>query len=177
MQDEQDDITLDNETGIDDSVLAEEAQGDAIKKLKIKLREAETKAKENLDNWQRAQAEFLNLRKKDEESKIEFLRFAKSELILELITVLDSFNQALSHGQEDVKPIYGQFMGILKSAGLEEVDPKGKIFDPKEHEAVSMKKTDRQEEDHVVLKVLQKGYAMGGKVIRPAKVIVGEFVA
>ncbi|MDB5254587.1 MAG: GrpE protein molecular chaperone GrpE [Parcubacteria group bacterium] len=174
MQDEQD-ITLDTEEGIDDSVLADEARGDTIKKLKEKLKAAEAKAKENLDNWQRAQAEFMNLRKRDEEAKSEFVKFAKTDTLAELIPVLDSMNAAISHGQKDIEPIYSQFMQIMKSHGLEEIDPQEEMFDPSKHEAIGMVPTDQKENDHKIMNVFQKGYALNGKVIRPAKVQVGEF--
>src|SRR3989344_5471587 len=110
MQDKDDDITLDTETGIDDSVIADEHQGDAIKKLKMKLKEAEAKAKENMDGWQRAQADFVNLRKRDEEAKVDFLKFVSAGFVTELIPVLDSFDLAISHGSKEVEPIYKQLL-------------------------------------------------------------------
>ena len=169
------DTTLDTETGIDDSVLAEEAQGETIKKLKQKLKDAESKTKENLDGWQRAQADFLNLRKRDEEAKLEFLKFSKADLILEIIPVLDSFTQAMSHGQKEAEPIYNQLIQILKASGLEESNPVGETFDPKKHEAISMVSVETKENDHKVIEVLQKGYTLSDKVLRPAKVRVGEY--
>jgi len=175
MQDEQDEITLDEETGIDDSVLAEEAQGDTIKKLKVRLKDAEAKAKENLDNWQRAQAEFMNVRKRDEEAKNEFMKFAKADTITQIISVLDSFTMALDQGHEDMRPIYNQLFQILKQNGLEESNPLGEIFDPSKHEAISMVPTDNEKEDHTVMEVFQRGYMLNGSVIRAAKVRVGEF--
>jgi molecular chaperone GrpE len=175
MQDEEQDITLDGEEGIDDSVLAEEAQGDTIKKLKEKLKEAEGKAKDHLDNWQRAQAEFVNLRKRDEEAKGEFLKFAKADLIKELLPVLDSFSQAMAHGQKEVEPIYDQMLNILKANGVTELNPLGQEFNPAEHEALAMVPTDKQDDDHKVLDVLQKGYMLGSRIIRPAKVRIGEY--
>ncbi len=177
MHEEQDDITLDTEEGIDDSVLTEEAQGDTIKKLKTKLKLAEAKAKEHLDGWQKAQADFMNARKRDEEVKSEFARFAKSNTLESLIPVLDSFEMALSHGHEEMRPIHSQFLQVLKQNGLEEHDPKGRMFDPKSEEAIGLLSTDKKEEDHLVLEVLQKGYILDGKVIRPAKVRVGEYTA
>jgi len=177
MHDEQDDMTLDTETGIDDSVLMDENQGDTIKKLKEKLKNAETKAKENLDNWQRAQAEFMNLRKRDEEAKGEFLKFAKADTLSELIPVLDSMNAAIIHGQKEVEPIRSQFIQILKTHGLEEINPLSETFNPNEHEAVGMLPTNKKEDDHKVLEVFQKGYKLGGRVIRPAKVRIGEYKA
>ena len=94
--DEEKDIELDKE-GLDDSVVADEHAGDAIKKLKEKLKEAEAKAKEYLDGWQRAQADFVNIRKRDDEAKVEFLKFANSDLIFQLLPVLDSLELSLPH--------------------------------------------------------------------------------
>lgn len=175
MKDKDDDITLDTETGIDDSVLTDEHQGDTIKKLKEKLKDAEAKTKENMDGWQRAQADFVNLRKRDEDAKIDFLKFANAGLMTELIPVLDSFTLAEAHSGADLLPLHKQLINILKSNGLEESNPLGEKFDPNFHEAIGMIKTDKPDEDHKILEVLQKGYIMNGKSIRPAKVKVGEF--
>jgi molecular chaperone GrpE len=175
MQEEHDDIELDPETGIDDSVLGEEHQADTIKKLKEKLKQAESKAKENLDNWQRAQADFVNLRKRDDEAKVEFLKFAKAGIMEDIIPVLDSFTQALAHGQKEAEPIYSQLMQILKRNGLEELNPLGEQFDPSKHESVGVIETDKEDEDHKIMEVFQKGYALEGKIIRPAKVRIGEY--
>jgi len=176
-KDEQDDIELDTEMGIDDSVLAEEAQGDTIKKLKAKVKDAEAKAKENLDNWQRAQADFVNLRKRDEEAKSEFLKFAGANLISNLIPILDSLSLAVAHGNKEIEPVYAQFISVLKANGVEEINPLGESFDPSLHEAISMIETKKAEEDHQILEVLQKGYILWGKSLRPAKVRVGEFIS
>ncbi len=174
MNDEQD-VILDTEEGIDDSVLSEEAQGDTIKKLRSKLKEAESKAKENLDGWQRAQADFVNLRKRDEEAKIEFIKFAKSDILSQIIPVLDSFNHALTHGHKEVEPISNQLLQILKQNGLEEVNPINEVFNPNVCEAISMRQTNEKSDDHKVLEVLQNGYKLGERILRPAKVIVGEY--
>ncbi len=175
MTHKDDDIILDTETGIDDSVLTDEHQGDTIKKLKEKLKDAEGKAKENMDGWQRAQADFVNLRKRDEEAKMDFLKYANSALMTELIPVLDSFTLAEAHPGADLLPLHKQLINILKSNGLEEINPLGEKFDPSFHEAIGMIKTDKPDEDHKILEVLQKGYIMNGKSLRPAKVKVGEF--
>jgi len=103
---------------LDDSVVAEEHAQESIKKLREKLKESEAKAKEYLDGWQRAQADFANLRKRDEEAKNEFLKFAHADLVLQFLPVLDSLNMALSHGHKDVEPIYKQFLRVLKQNGL-----------------------------------------------------------
>jgi len=174
MKDEESEIVPEE---LDDSIVAEEHAQESVQKLKGKLKVAEEKAKEYLDGWQRSQADFVNLRKRDEEAKVEFIKFAKLSLVEELISVLDSFNLALSHGNKDVKPVYDQFLSVLKQNGLEELDPMGKTFDPKYHEAIVVIPTDKHEQDHKILEVIQKGYILSGKIARPAKVKIGELTS
>jgi len=95
MKEEENDIVPDPEGkqasygagDLDESVVIDEYQGDAIKKLKERLKEAEAKAKEYLDGWQRSQADFVNLRKRDEEAKKEFMKFVSLEVVKDLIPV------------------------------------------------------------------------------------------
>src|SRR3989338_808172 len=151
MDEEEKDIELDKE-GLDDSVIAEEHANDTVKKLREKLKEAESKAKEYLDGWQRAQADF----------------------IAQFIPVLDSLELSLQHGNKELEAVYNQFISILKSNGLEEQNPEGESFDPRFHESVGIVETENQDEDHKILEVIQKGYILIGKIIRPAKVKIGE---
>ena len=162
-----DDIVIEDDP---DSTAPAEAQ----KKLREKLKEAEGKAKEYLDGWQRSQADFVNLRKRDEEAKIEFIKFANESLITELLPVLDSLDMALSHGREDLEPVRKQFLSVLEARGLKTLKPLGETFDPRMHEAIGAVKTEKKEEDHKILEVIQKGYILSGKIIRPAKVKIGE---
>lgn len=176
MADENDNITLDADSNIDDSVLTEEHQGDTIKKLKEKLKEAEAKAKENMDGWQRAQADFVNLRKRDEEAKVDFLKFANAGLINELLPVLDGLSLAVAHGDKGVEAILNLLLKTLKQNGLEKLSPLGEKFDPNFHEAVGTIKIETNDDDHKILEVLQEGYILNGRVLRPAKVRIGEFI-
>jgi len=160
---------------LDDSVISEEYQGDTIAKLKGKVKGAEAKAKEYLDGWQRAQAEFVNIRKRDEEAKMEFLKFAKGDLIEQLMPVFDSLELSLPHGNKELEAIYKQLLSILKTNGLELDNPVGEIFDPRSHEAIGTIPAEKSEDDHKILEVVQKGYILSGKIIRPAKVRIGEF--
>jgi molecular chaperone GrpE len=171
---EEKDLELDKE-GADDSVLAEEHVQENVKKLKEKLKEAEAKAKEYLDGWQRAQADFVNLRKRDEEAKAEFLKFAQADILAQLIPVLDSFTLSLPHGNKELEVIYKQLLAILKSSGFEEQNPEGEDFDPRYHESVGNVKVEEKKQDHKILEVVQKGYILSGKIIRPAKVKIGEY--
>ncbi len=170
----QDDIQLDKEN-LDDSVVEEEYSADKLKKLKEKLKEAESKAKEYLDGWQRAQAEFVNIRKRDEEGKQDFMKFASADLMMQLMPALDALSLAVSHGEKGVEQIQNLFLKVLKQNGLEEVNPLGEAFDPRQHEAIGVVETKEKSEDHKVLEVMQKGYILSGKIIRPAKVRIGEF--
>jgi molecular chaperone GrpE len=174
MNDEKEDFSIENED-LDDSVVTEEHQGDSIKKLKDKLKDAEAKVKEYLDGWQRERADFSNIRKRDEEAKSEFLKFANSGLIEELLPVLDALTLAVSHGEKSVVPIENLLLQILKKRGLEESNPIGEPFDPNLHEAIGMIPTDKEDDDHRILEVAQKGYILSGKIIRPAKVKIGSF--
>ncbi len=175
---DKDNLENDNEIveeDLDDSVVAEEHAGDRLKKLKDKLKSAEDKAKEYLDGWQRAQADFVNIRKRDEEAKMEFLKFAKGDLIEQLMPVLDSLELSLPHGNKELEVIYKQLLSILKQNGLEELNPMGEVFDPRFHESIGSVETKNKDEEHKILEVLQKGYILQGKIIRPAKVKIANY--
>ena len=168
-----------SDENLDDSVVAEESAQETIKKLREKLKKSEEEKKEYLDKWQRGTAEFLNARKRDEESKKEFLKFANENLIVELIQVLDSFNMAFSNKEAwekvdknwrtGVEYISNQLKKILEDAGLKEIDPIGKPFDPMRDEAIEDGKA-----SDLVTTVVQKGYELNGKTVKAPKVKVGE---
>ncbi|MDP2641748.1 MAG: nucleotide exchange factor GrpE [bacterium] len=154
---------------LDDSVVAEEHAQESLSKLKGKLKEAEAKAKEYLDGWQRAQADFVNIRKRDEEAKKEFMKFVSLEVVKDLIPVLD----ALTLGKNE--PVYRLLMQTLGKHGLTESNPAGEQFNPEFHEAIGVMPAEKKEDDHKILEVVQKGYILSGRIIRPAKVRIGEF--
>lgn len=74
-----------------------------------------------------------------------------------------------------MEPVYLQLLSVLKANGLEEIEAEGEEFNPQFHEAIAMVETNKKEEDHKVLEVFQKGYTLSDKVIRPAKVKIGEY--
>ena len=174
MKEENEDIVIE-----DDPDLI--ASAETEKKLRERLNKTEAKAKEYLDGWQRAQADFVNLRKRDEEAKTEFIKFANESFLLELIPVLDSFDLALSHASTssaqvaDIEPVHKQFLSVLKSHGLEVLEPMGETFDPRWHESVGIVEVKDNSQDHKILEIIQKGYILSGKIIRPAKVKIGEY--
>lgn len=174
-----------NDEFLDDSVVAEENAAEAIKKLREKLRLAETEKMEYLTGWQRAKADLINARKRDEAERGEYIKFANERLIEGLIPVLESFEMAMGNKEAwekadknwrvGVEYIYGQLKKALNDAGLEEIDPIGKPFDHNRDEAAEYVPVESEKDHHKVISVLQKGYILNGKAMRPPKVKVGEY--
>lgn len=180
QNDSADDINLEAE----DDVVGEESLQEKIKQLRAKLKEAEAEKQKYLDNWQRAQAEFINIRKRDEEDKKRFALFASQDVIEKLVPVLESFdgarsqtelwNQVSKEWRTGMESIHNQLIQIVMQAGVTEIDPLGAVFDPKFHEAVTHEPATDTYPDGTVSKVLQKGYMMHDKILKPARVIVAQ---
>ncbi len=178
---EQDDIVLEDNT---ENTGADYKK--TLDKLRERLKEAEALKQQYLDKWQRAQAEFVNLRKRDTEVNAELVKFAKEDLIVQLIPVLDSFEMAMGNKEAwekvprewrvGVEYISSQLLSVLESNNVKPINPKGETFNPHFHDAVDTVKTTNKSEDHKVLEVVQKGYTLYDKVIKSAKVKVGEYV-
>ena len=144
----------------------------------------EKKIKELEDELLRSKAEFINYRKRLEDEQARLLKFCNEDLIKETLPILDNFERAI--GMDDTnlddevskflsgfKMIYCNFVNILKNYGVVEIDGNNKPFDPVYHEAIMTEKRDGVASG-MVLDVLQKGYILKGKVIRPAMVKVSE---
>ena len=133
------------------------------------------------DQLLRRAAEFENYRKRIERERSETYQRARAEIILEFLPVIDNFERALtsletSTGDADalrhgVELIHKQFKDALAKFGLEAVDSVGQIFDPNVHEAITIEPTDRHKEN-TIIEEFQRGYRMGDKLLRPAKVKV-----
>ena len=172
MNDEKDEITFSDEA-------EEENSGVLLKKLREKLKVAEEKAQEYLTGWQKERAELANARRRDNEAQAEFLKFANEKLIVDILPVLDSFNVALEHAEGEMKKgveqIRNQLVGVLEKNGVKEIKALGEMFDPNTAHAITMVPVEETGDDHKVVEVLQTGYSLNGRVIRPAMVKVGEF--
>ena len=107
--------------------------------------------------------------------KADFLKFANSNLVIQLMPVLDSFELSLPHGNKELEVIYKQLLAILKVNDLTQDFPVGEKFDPRFHESIGTVPVENKEDDHKILEVIQKGYILSGKIIRPAKVKIGEY--
>lgn len=169
---------------IADEIVAEEEMKDVVKKLKEKLKTAEAEKAEYLTGWQRAKADLINARKRDEAERAEFVKFANERLLDSLIPVMESFDMAMGNKEAwekvdknwrtGVEYIYSQLKKALNENGVEEINPLNQKFDHNLHEAVSYEPVDDEKLDHVVTQVIQKGFMLNGKVLKPAKVKVGE---
>ena len=173
---------------LDDSVVAEENASEAIKKLREKLKKSEAERMEYLTGWQRAKADLINARKRDEEERKDFMKFANERLIEDLMPVLESFDMAMGNKEAwekadknwriGVEYIYSQLKKALLDNGLEEIAPSiGEKFDHAKHEAVSYEPVAEEKFDHTITGVIQKGYSLNGKVMKVPKVKVAEFKA
>lgn len=147
-----------------------------------KLAEAEARAAEYLDGWQRERAEFANARKRLERSRAEARQNATIELIGSLLPILDDFERAIDNVPEAIASdgwfggitlIYRKLQAILERENIERIVSVGEPFDPTYHEAVMQEASDVFESGAVV-RELQSGYRLDNRVIRPAMVVVAE---
>ena len=153
------------------------ADGDPVATNEIdELRE---KADTYYKNWQRAAADFQNYKRRIEQERGESARFANAALVINLLPVYDDLDRAVGtvdahlaglNWVQGVIAIQKKFTGLMTAMGVSEVPSEGERFDPALHEAVANQPGDEGK----VLHVIQKGYKVGDKVIRPAMVIVGQ---
>jgi molecular chaperone GrpE len=143
-----------------------------VKKAKDKLKICEQERAEYLAGWQRAKADLINYKREQEQKISEIFRFANEGLIFEILPILDSFEAALKHkNDEGIKQLYNQLLSILKNNGLEEIKAIGEKFNPELHESVGEA---GGKEQGIVVEEVQKGYKLNGKVIRASKVKINK---
>ena len=185
-----DDITQDSEEGLPDQpgVDADETgsepeSDDPIEKLEAELQTARLEAIEARQDMLRMQADMENLRKRlvreHEKSRLRTLERFMSDLIpvrdslergLEAANDPAASVEALTEGKQLIMKMLNKAMG---DHGLKTIDPLGKQFDPEKHEAMTMLTTDQLEEN-TVIDVIEKGYQLHDRLIRPAKVVVSR---
>ena len=137
------------------------------------------KAETYYRNWQRAAADFANYKRRVEQERQESARLSNAALVINLLPVYDDLDRAVGsvdstlaglNWVQGVTAIHAKFGRLLEAMGVTQVQAEGEQFDPARHEAVGK----QPGEEGKVLHVLQKGYELQGKVIRPAMVIVGS---
>ncbi|MEI6345979.1 MAG: nucleotide exchange factor GrpE [bacterium] len=189
--DAQDDVVIDdvsveivdtNEEGIEKGAQAK------LKDLRDKLKKCEAEKLDYLTGWQRTKADMVNARKRDEERQKELVKYANEELILDILPVLDSFDMARANKEAwekvdknwrmGIEHIQSQILGVLQKNGLTELNPLGAEYSPLEQEAIEMVELTNdaagKAQDGKVVAVINKGYRLGDRVVRPPKVKVGE---
>lgn len=185
MQDHEhneDDVTIesDGDTGADGFGRSKKEQT-----LKKQLQETEMKAAEHLEGWQRAKADLINAKREFETRQQQIITHANAALIESLLPVLDSFNMAMANTdvwnavdenwRKGMEHTHNQLSKVLVERGLVEINPVGETFNPNEHEPIENVAVDSAEGDNVVQAVVQKGYRLGDKLLRPARVTVGTY--
>jgi molecular chaperone GrpE len=144
-----------------------------LEKLKEELKQCQQEKQQNLAGWQRAQADFVNFRRRQEEQMEEWSKMFSGGLINDILPVLDTLEASINNGQsEEFKMIKSQLMKILGQHGLTEMKAVGEKFDHNLHEAVET--VESEGEEGQIVEEIQKGYLLNGKVLRIAKVKVSK---
>ncbi len=179
-QDAEDDITFEQDAETRENNAPDAAA--KVAKLKSEIEKLKSEKQQYLDNWQRDKAEFINARKRDEEAKADYIKFAHVNFVEDMLPVIDSFESALRHtaGQPTTEDkdttgmslIYNQFKSVLKKYNVEAIGTIGEDFNPNLHQAIGSTPLTGDAKDHTVSDIMQLGYKSGDKVIRPAMVKV-----
>ena len=157
----------------------EQHKPDSTPSLEEMIRQAELKAEEHHDAWLRAKAETENVRRRAQEDIAKASKFAVERFAGELLAVKDSLEAALAADAPSVESMKAgteltlkQLVAAFEKSNLNEINPLGEKFDPHFHQAISM--LDSEQEPNTVVTVLQKGYLIADRVLRPALVIVAK---
>ena len=156
-----------------------------IKKLREDLKKCKAEKEEYLTGWQKERAEFANYRKQEDDRKSMFSESIRERILTRFLSVMDSFNMAFANKESwekvdenwrrGVEYIYSQMNTVFEEYGVKPVGVPGEAFDPNIHQSMELVETDKKELDHKVSDVIQKGYKLGERVIRAARVNVYEY--
>ncbi len=150
--------------------------------LEQQLDEERKKAAENLDNWRRTAAEFANYKRRVEKEKAEYSQYANTVLLAKLLDVMDGFDAAFKAipeafrnepWVEGIRLTEQKLRRVLESEGVKPIEAQGKDFDPNYHEAMFYEPTPGEPEGRVTGE-FQRGYTLGERVLRPARVKVAK---
>lgn len=166
---------------------AENRETDLQDEVAIKESEDDTEAdsKEEVESedarYMRLAADFQNFKRRVQKEKNDIYSYANEKIALDIIDVMDNFERALQHSDDSESPkffegvelIYKQLKGALDKNNILEIESDGAVFDPNFHNAVMMEKNDAFK-SNTVIRTMQKGYTLNGKVIRPSMVTVSQ---
>ena len=153
-------------------------------KRDVKIEELEKKVRDALNEVLTAKADLINYRKRKDEEVTKMLKYCNEDLVKEMLPIIDTFERAIKMDDDNLddevskflegfKMMYCNLTSILNNYGVKAIDGSNKLFDPTYHQAVMTEKRDDMEPG-MVIEVLQKGYLLKDKVIRPAMVRVSE---
>ncbi|MEK7646810.1 MAG: nucleotide exchange factor GrpE [Patescibacteria group bacterium] len=179
---------MDNNDGADElEIVSENDEGEeAVRKLRERMKKCQIERDEYLAGWQRARADFINMKKDEERGREEFLKFSEKNMLQELIEVADSFDMAFAHNavlpeggknwMEGIKGIRIQMAKLLEGHGVELLEADvGQKFDPVMHDAIEKTDVADETKDGVIIEVVKRGYKLHDKILRPAMVKVGIY--
>lgn len=131
------------------------------------------------EKYLRLYSDFENFRKRTAKEKIELIQTASAGVIVDLLSVIDDYERALANApegeiSEGTKLIFAKISSLLQSKGLKELPAKGEVFDAEIHDCITQFPAPSEEEKGKVVEVIEKGYTLNEKVIRFAKVVVGN---
>ena len=162
------------ETIPEDSIPLEEK----LELLKAALETSEAKATEYLDGWQRARAEFANYKKRINREQAQTKKDAVGKVVRQYLPIVDDLERALKDSPPDgdgaawaegIELIYRKLMALLEAESVTSMQAEGEIFDPNLHEAIAQTESDEHESGQII-EVIQRGYTIGNRVLRPARV-------
>jgi len=166
---------FDGESALEDQGVDPELE-EQVASLKTALEELDNKAEEYLDGWQRARAEFANYKKRVLRENIDIRQVARGEVIKLYLDIADDLERALQEKPETrdseiwvegIEIIFQKLRARLESEGIKPMNAMGEEFDPNIHEAL-MKEESEEFESGLIIEVMQEGYWIGDKVLRPA---------
>jgi len=153
-----------------------------VEALKNELDDTRAKAEEYLDGWQRARAEFANYKKRVEREQAQTYQTAAGNIIKRYLEISDDLERALKNRPKNnddstwadgIELIYRKFLSVMESEGIKTMAAEGELFDPNLHEAISQEDSDDHESGQII-EVVQPGYILGDRVLRPAKVRIAK---
>ncbi len=164
----------------------EEGEGEALSKDKIKklredLKTAQTEKADYLASWQKERADFINYKKGEDDRRKQVTEYARESFIEDLMPVLDGFDMAFGNKEawekvdkgwrSGIEYIHQQFLKVLEDNGISQIAPsEGEKADALLHEVMEVSPTDVEEKDGEIFAVMQKGYKIKDRIIRPARV-------
>ncbi|MCO6017903.1 nucleotide exchange factor GrpE [Carnobacterium divergens] len=169
---------------IDEATSVEEPEKDEQETAPVdELTEAKAAFSDMEDRYLRIQAEMANMRKRNQKEREDAAKYRSQDIAKELLPVIDNLERAMAIEVSDeqgeslkkgLEMVMNTFRTALKSEGIEEINPVGESFDPNFHQAVQTVPTEDGQAADTVVNVLQKGYILKDRVLRPAMVIVSQ---